>query len=53
VQKRSRDRKRTVLAANLEELIIIREPDRSLRSLAREMSISSTDVSKMVSEDLK
>jgi hypothetical protein len=41
-----------VLAADLEDLII-RDPDRSLRFLAHEMSISSTDISKMVSEDLK
>jgi hypothetical protein len=32
---------------------IIRGPDRSLRSLAQEMNNSRTDVSKMVSEDLK
>jgi hypothetical protein len=32
---------------------IIRGPDMSLRSLAQEMSNSRTDVSKMVSEDLK
>ncbi len=49
VHKRSSDRKRIVVAANLEELII-GDPNRSLRSLAQEMSISSTDVSKMVSE---
>jgi hypothetical protein len=54
VHQRSSDRKRTVLAANLEELIT-RDPapNRSLRSVAQEMSISSTDVSKMMSEDLK
>ncbi len=49
MHKRSIDCKRTGLAANLEELII-RDPDMSLRSLAQEMSISSKDVSKMVSE---
>jgi hypothetical protein len=49
VHKRSSDRKRIVAAANLEELII-GDPNRSLRSLAQEMSISGTDVSKMVSE---
>jgi hypothetical protein len=51
VHKRSSDLKRTVLSANLEELII-RDPDRSLRSLAQEMSISIT-VSKIMPEDLK
>jgi hypothetical protein len=52
VHKRSSDCKRTVPAADLEELII-RDPYRSLRPLAQEMSISSTDVSTMESEDLK
>ena len=52
VHKRSSDCKKTVLAADLEDLII-RDPDRSLRFLAQEMSISSTDISKMMSEDLK
>jgi hypothetical protein len=43
VHKRSSDCKRTVLAADLEDLII----------RDQEMSIFSTDISKMVSEDLK
>jgi hypothetical protein len=52
VHKRSSDLRRTVLSANLEELII-RDPDRSLKSLAQEMSISIIDVSKIMPEDLK
>jgi hypothetical protein len=52
VHKRSSDLKRTVLAANLEELFI-RDPYSSLRSLAQEMSVSIIDVSKIMPENLK
>jgi hypothetical protein len=51
VLKRSSNCKGTVLAVDMEELIT-RDPGRSIRSLAQEMSIYGTAVRKMVSEDL-
>jgi hypothetical protein len=52
MHKRHRDCKRTLLAADLEELNA-RDPRRPMMSLAQEMSISRTTVRTVVSEDLR
>ncbi len=52
MHKMHSDCKGTVLTADLEELIA-RDPRRSMRSLAQEMSIFRTTVRTVVSEDLR
>ncbi len=52
MHKMHRDCKRTVLAADLEELNA-RDPRRPMKSLVQEISIFRTTVTTIVSEDLR